>query len=156
MNTEFEIIFKTIGWENVWEINEPRSKLLTAEFLWTLQTIDSEVTFRLFGKDFSIPWKQFSELLGFNAQCVVDIDSTLQDFDRTKFWREISKELTCHRPHTSDIHHPTLRFMHKWLGFFLLPRNDFRTVRIDELKLLYAMVKRRKFNRTVQFIRAQV
>ena len=55
MNTEFEIIFKTIGWENVWEINEPRSKLLTAEFLWTLQTIDSEVTFRLFGKDFSVP-----------------------------------------------------------------------------------------------------
>ena len=34
--------------------------------------------------------------------------------------------------------------MHKWLGFSLFPRNDFRTVRIDELKLLYAMVKRRK------------
>ena len=34
--------------------------------------------------------------------------------------------------------------MHKWLGFSLLPRNDFRTVRIDELKLVYAMVKRRK------------
>ena len=27
---------------------------------------------------------------------------------------------------------------------FLFPRNDFRTVRMDELKLLYAMVKRRK------------
>ena len=34
--------------------------------------------------------------------------------------------------------------MHKWLGFSLFSRNDFRTVRIDELKLLYAMVKRRK------------
>ena len=34
--------------------------------------------------------------------------------------------------------------MHKWLGFSLFPRNDFRTVRIDELKLLCAMVKRRK------------
>ena len=55
MNAEFEIIFKTIGWENVWEINEPGLKLLTAEFLCTLQTTDSEVTFRLFGKDFSIP-----------------------------------------------------------------------------------------------------
>jgi len=34
--------------------------------------------------------------------------------------------------------------MHKWLGFSLFSRNDFHTVRIDELKLLYAMVKRRK------------
>ena len=34
--------------------------------------------------------------------------------------------------------------MHKWLGFSLFPRNDFCTVRNDELKLLYAMVKRRK------------
>ena len=34
--------------------------------------------------------------------------------------------------------------MHKCLGFSLFPRNDFHTVRIDELKLLYAMVKRRK------------
>ena len=67
MNTEFEIIFKTVGWENVWEINEPGSKLLTTEFLCTLQIIDSEVTFRLFGKDFSVPWKNFSELVGFHA-----------------------------------------------------------------------------------------
>ena len=57
---------------------------------------------------------------------------------------EISKEPNCHRPHTNDIHHPTLRFIHKWLGFSLFPRNDFCTVRMDELKLLYAMVKRRK------------
>jgi uncharacterized protein YfkK (UPF0435 family) len=34
--------------------------------------------------------------------------------------------------------------MHKWLGFSLFPRNDFRMVRNDELKLLYAMVKRKK------------
>ena len=85
MNAEFKIIFKTVGWENVWHINELGSELLTVEFLCTLQTTDSDVTFRLFGKDFSVPWKQFSELLGFNAQCVVDIDSALQDFDRTKF-----------------------------------------------------------------------
>jgi len=67
MNTEFEIIFTTVGWENVWEINEQGSKLLTAKFLCTLQITDSEVTFRLFGKDFSVPWKNFSELLGFHA-----------------------------------------------------------------------------------------
>ena len=34
--------------------------------------------------------------------------------------------------------------MHKWLGFTLFHRPNIRTVRIDDLKLLYALVKRRK------------
>ena len=74
----------------------------------------------------------------------MDVDTAIQDFDRTKLWREISKELTCYRPRTNEIHHPTLRFMHKTLGFSLFPRNNFCTIRNDELKLLYAMIKRRK------------
>ena len=32
MNTEFKPIFKAVGWEDVWGINELGSKLLTAEF----------------------------------------------------------------------------------------------------------------------------
>ena len=55
MDTEFEFIFRTIGWKNVWQINETGSKLLAAEFLCTLQTTDSKVTFSLFRKDFSVP-----------------------------------------------------------------------------------------------------
>jgi len=108
MNTELEVIFKVVGWEDVWEINEPMSKLLIVKFLCTLKPTDSEVSFRLFGKDFSIPWKQFSELLGFHAQCVIDVDTAIQDFDRMKFWREISREFTCYHPRTNEIHHPTL------------------------------------------------
>ena len=50
MNTEFELIFKAVGWEDVWEINEPMSKLLIVKFLCTLKPTDSEVSFRLFGK----------------------------------------------------------------------------------------------------------
>ena len=57
MKTKFEIIFKAVGWEDVWEMNVPGSKLLTAEFLCTLKPTDSEVSFKLFEKDFSIPWK---------------------------------------------------------------------------------------------------
>ena len=44
--------------------------------------------------------------------------------------------------------------MHKWLGFSLFPRNDFCTVRNDELKLLYAMVKRKKVS-LVKFMMTQ-
>jgi hypothetical protein len=52
MDFEFNLIFKNIGWEDAWEINEQGCKLLTIEFLCTLQTIDSEVSFRFFGKEF--------------------------------------------------------------------------------------------------------
>ena len=41
--------------------------------------------------------------------------------------------------------------MHKWLGFSLFPRSDFHTVRNDELKLLYAMIKRKKVS-AVKFL----
>jgi uncharacterized protein YfkK (UPF0435 family) len=51
----------------------------------------------------------------------------------------------CHRPRTDELHHRTLRFLHKWLGFTIFPKEDFRVVKIEELKLLYAMIKRRKF-----------
>jgi hypothetical protein len=144
MDSEFDLVFKAIRWKDAWEINEQWCKLLTIEYLCTLQTTDSEVSFRLFGKEFSIHWKNFSGLLGFPAQCTVDVDSVIKYFDMNKFWREISKEIVCHHPCTNDIHHPTLWFMHKWLGFSFFPRNDFRTVRTDEFKLLYAMVKRKK------------
>ena len=36
MITEFKLIFRTIGWEDAWEIDEPGCKLLTIEFLCTL------------------------------------------------------------------------------------------------------------------------
>ena len=55
MTAEFELIFKTVGWEDAWEIDESGCKLLTTDFLCTLQPTDSEVSFRLFEKEFSIP-----------------------------------------------------------------------------------------------------
>ena len=77
MDIEFDFIFRTVGWESIWNINEQGSKLLTSEFLCTLQLTDTKVKFRLFGKEFSIRWKEFSLLLGISSQCVVDVDSDL-------------------------------------------------------------------------------
>ena len=51
MDIEYDFIFRTIGRESVWNINEQGSKLLTTEFLCTLQLTDTEVKFRLFGKE---------------------------------------------------------------------------------------------------------
>jgi hypothetical protein len=55
MDSEFDLVFKNIGWEDAWDINEQGCKLLTIEFLYTLQTTNSEDSFRFFGKEFSIP-----------------------------------------------------------------------------------------------------
>jgi hypothetical protein len=144
MDSEFELVFKNVGWEMLEKFNEQGCRLLTIEFLCNLQPEDTEVFFRLFNKEFSPSWRKFSRFLGLSEQCVVDIDAAITDFYRTRFWRDVSNDVVCHRPRTDEFHHPTLRFLHKWLGFTLFPREDFRIVRIEELKLLYAMIKKKK------------
>lgn len=151
MDTKLDLVFRVVGWDGFWNIAEQGSKLLTLEFLCTLQITNIGIQFRLFRKEFSSSWKDLSLLLGFNSQCVVDVDHALQDFDRQKFWKEISVLNEFHRPRTNDIQHPTLRFLHKWLGFSMFPRLDTRPVRIDDRKLLYAVVKRAKVS-PIKFI----
>ena len=65
MIVKFELIFRTIGWEDAWEIDEPGYKLLCIEFLCTLQPTNSEVSSRLFRKEFSIPGKILVNFLDF-------------------------------------------------------------------------------------------
>ena len=55
MDVAFDFIFRTIGWESVWNVVEQGSKLLTSEFLCTLRITDIGVKFRLFGKELSPP-----------------------------------------------------------------------------------------------------
>jgi hypothetical protein len=37
MDAEFELISKNVGWEDVWELDEQGCRILTIEFLCTLQ-----------------------------------------------------------------------------------------------------------------------
>jgi len=55
MDTELAFIFQVNGWDGFWNIAEQGSKLLTLEFLCTLQITDTGVKFRLFRKEFSSP-----------------------------------------------------------------------------------------------------
>jgi hypothetical protein len=73
------------------------------------------------------------------------------EFERTQFSKEISDEDVYDNPCTNSIQLPTLCFMHKWLGMTLFPMEDTRVVRIEDLKLMFAMIKRRKVS-TVQFM----
>ena len=43
-----------------------------------------------------------------------------------------------------DIQHPTLSLMHHWISMNLFSRQDIRVVHNDEMKILYAMIKKIK------------
>jgi len=43
MDTEFDLIFQMVGWTNFWNITELGSRLLTLEFLCTLQYYEGEL-----------------------------------------------------------------------------------------------------------------
>jgi hypothetical protein len=151
MDTEFPLIFHEIGWENFWHIEEPGCKLLTAEFLCNLQLFNNDITFRMFNKEFTLTWKELSQCLGFHDDYTIDVDSIMPEFERAQFWKEISDEDVYDHPHTNSIQLPTLCFMHKWMGMTLFPSDDTRIIKIEDLKLMLAIIKRRKVS-PVQFM----
>jgi hypothetical protein len=150
MDVEFGYIFYTIGWSMVQPINEDGFRLLTIKFLCTLQFTNPGVEFRMFNKKFSLTWRQLSNLFGFDGDYVLNIDSVIPEYNKEQFWKEISNLDYVRKPKTNDdIELPTLSFMHRWIALTLFPRLDPRTAREDELKLLYAMVKRQKVSPVV-------
>jgi hypothetical protein len=110
MSSEFDTIFSLLGWASAWDVAKIGSKLLTIEFLCTLRTTESGVYFRLFKRKFYPTWRELSDLLIFPSNTPVDIDEALGDFEKHKFWTEISKHIVFYSYRTSDIEHPTLRF----------------------------------------------
>ena len=51
MDTEFATIWKAVGWENVAPIDEQGSRILTIQFLCSLQEVENGITFWLFSKN---------------------------------------------------------------------------------------------------------
>ena len=76
----------------------------------------------------------------------MDLDHATSRFQRHAFWSTISGQvalgtLWCRN---GEIHHPTLRFIHRWIAMSLFSRDDTRTVRQEELRLLFAIVNKFK------------
>jgi hypothetical protein len=65
------------------------------------------------------------------------------NFDRLEFSDDISGKTS--RIRFSDIHNPTLRFLHRWMPFTLFLMRELRFVTVAELRCLYAMVHRIKY-----------
>jgi len=68
MNMEFTTVFSIIGWKSFWQIDELGIKLLTIEFLCSLQVTHDGVYFRMFNQEHNLTWKQLNVALG-NDHC---------------------------------------------------------------------------------------
>jgi hypothetical protein len=146
LDEEFPTILQTINWGKLYDEPHLGSHLLTLEFLMTFETVEknrkSFVKFRLFRKLFGCGLSHFSELLDF-SKSYLPKSSTIRNFNKVEFSDAISGKFA--RLRFSDIHNPSLRFLHRWMSFTLFSMTKLRSVATLELKCLFAMVKRIKY-----------
>jgi hypothetical protein len=67
----------------------------------------------------------------------------MRNFNKVEFSDTISRKSA--RLRFSDIHNPSLMFLHRWMSFTLFPTVELRFITIAELKCLFAMVNRIKY-----------
>lgn len=96
------------GMDKFWDITELGSRLLTLEFLCTLQYYEGGIAFRMFKQGIMLSWRELSNHLGFSSRFILDIDSDLPNFERHQFKREISWDEFYSQARTSDMEHPLL------------------------------------------------
>jgi hypothetical protein len=74
----------------------------------------------------------------------------MRNFDKVEFSDTISGKST--RLRFSDIHNPSLRFLHRWMSFTLFPMVELCSVTTVELKCLFAMVNKIKYTPVANFV----
>jgi hypothetical protein len=110
------------------------SHLLTLEFLIIFEIVEknrkSFVKFHMFGKSFGCDFSHFSKLLDFSKFCLIE-SSAMRNFNKVEFSDAISRKSA--RLRFSDIHNPSLRFLHGWMSFTLFPMVELHSVATPEL-----------------------
>jgi len=146
MDVELPILFRAVGWQNVPPLDEEGSRLLTIQFLCTLVEDKLGISFRLFNTSYHVKWADLANYWGFYSKCAIELDASIPGFVRSQFWGEISGALETgtFKPRHSQIQHPSLRFIHRWMSLTLFPRHGVRWVNEPELKLLYAIIHKIK------------
>jgi hypothetical protein len=100
------------------------------------------VKFRLFAKSFGCNVSCFSELLDLSKSCLFEL-TAMRNFNKVEFSDAISEKSA--RLRFSDIHSPSLRFLHRWISFTLFSMAELRSVTTPEFKCLLALVNRIKY-----------
>jgi hypothetical protein len=146
LDEELPTILQTIGWGKLYDEPCLDSRLLTLEFLMTIKIVEknrkSFVKFCLFRKSFGCDFSCFSELLDLSKSCLPE-SSVVRNINKTEFSDAISGKFTW--LWFSDIHNPSLRFLHRWMSFTLFPIVELLSIAIPELKCLFAMVNKIKY-----------
>jgi hypothetical protein len=146
LDEELPTILWSISWGKLYDEPHLGLRLLTLEFLMTYETVEKNmklfVKFHLFGKSISCDFSHFNELLDFSKSCLPE-SSAMRNFNKVVFSDDISGKST--RLRFSDIHNPSLRFLHRWISFTLFPMVELCSVATPEIKCLFVMVNRIKY-----------
>jgi hypothetical protein len=138
LDKELPTILQTISWGKLYDKPRLCLRLLAHEFLMTFETVEknrkSFVKFRLFGKSFGCDFSRFSELLDFSKSCLPE-STAMRNINKVEFSDAISRKSA--RLRFSDIHNPSLRFLHRWMLFMLFPIDELCSVTTPELKSLF-------------------
>jgi hypothetical protein len=67
----------------------------------------------------------------------------MRNFNKFEFSDAISGKSA--RLRFSDIHNPSLRFLHRWMSFMLFPTTELHSVATPEIKCLFAIVNMIKY-----------
>jgi hypothetical protein len=146
LDEELPTILRTISWEKLYDESCQGSHLLNLEFLTTFEIVEKGrkffVKFCLFKKSFGCDLSCFSELLDFSKTCLPE-STSMRNFNMVDFTNTISRKST--RLRFSDIHNPSLRFLHRWMSLTLFPMAELHFVTTVKLKCLFVMVNRIKY-----------
>jgi hypothetical protein len=107
------------------------------------------VKFHLYGKSFGCDFSCFRELLDFSKSCLLE-SSAMRNFNKVEFSDTISRKSA--RLRFSDIHNPSLRFLHRWMLFTLFPMAELHSITTPELKNMFAMVNRIKYTHVANIV----
>jgi hypothetical protein len=136
LDEELSTILRTISWGKLYDEPRQGSHLLTLEFLTTFEIVEKGrklfMKFRLFGKSFGCDFSHFSELLDFSKSCLPE-SSAMRNCNKVEFSDAISEKSA--RPKFSDIHNPSLRFLHRWMSFTLFPMVELHSITTLGLKV---------------------
>jgi hypothetical protein len=125
LDEELPTILRTISWGKLYDEPCQGSHLLTLEFFTTFGIAEKGrklfVKFHLFGKLFGCDLSHFSELLDFSKSCLPE-SITMRNFNKVEFSDTICEKSS--RLRFSDIHNPSLRFLHRWMSFTLFFRGE--------------------------------
>jgi hypothetical protein len=98
--------------------------------------------FHLFRKSVGRDLSYFIKLLDFSKSCLPE-STAMRNFNKVEFSDTISRKSA--RLRFSDIHNPSLRFLHRWMTFTLFPMAKLYSVATADLKCMFAKVNRIKY-----------